>query len=58
MESELAGLMARGGNGRVKDWRLTVGRFTDQPGTKEVFAEAAKLREADRANVRRRSSAT
>jgi hypothetical protein len=33
-----------------KDWRRTVGKF---PGLQEVFAEAIKLREADREKVRR-----
>jgi len=41
------------GNGHVKDWRRTVGMFTDDPGMKELFAEAIKLREADRRKARR-----
>ena len=48
VERELAELKVRGGNGRVKDWRRTIGIFTDNPGLKELFAEAMKLREADR----------
>ena len=55
LEHELSELKARPGNGRVKDWRQTVGRFTDDPGMKEIFAEALKLREADRRKVRRPS---
>ena len=49
-----AELKARRGNGHVKDWRRTVGMFTDNPGMKELFAEAIKLREADRRKARRR----
>jgi hypothetical protein len=54
LEHELSELKARQGNGPVKDWRRTVGRFTDNPGMKELFAEAMKLREADRRKARRR----
>ena len=54
LEKELAELKPRRGNGRAKDWRRTVGIFTDNPGMKELFAEAMKLREADRSKARRR----
>jgi hypothetical protein len=54
LEHELAELKARCGNGPAKDWRRTVGMFTDNPGMKELFAEAMKLREADRRKARRR----
>ena len=54
LEQELSELKSRRGNGRVKDWRRTVGMFTDNPGMKELFAEAMKLREADRSKARRR----
>lgn len=54
LEQELSELKARRGNGQVKDWRRTVGMFTDNPGMKELFAEAIKLREADRRKARRR----
>jgi hypothetical protein len=39
---------------RAKDWRRTIGMFTDNPGMKELFAEAMRLREADRGKARRR----
>jgi hypothetical protein len=55
LEHEVSELKAQAGNGRVKDWRRTVGRFTDNPGMKELFADAMKLREADRRKVRRPS---
>ena len=54
LEKELAGLKSRRRNGRAKDWRRTVGIFTDNPGMKELFTEAIKLREADRNKARRR----
>jgi hypothetical protein len=54
LEKELAGLKSRRRNGRAKDWRRTVGIFTDNPGMKQLFAEAIKLREADRNKARRR----
>ncbi len=53
LEQELSELKARRGNGQVKDWRRTVGMFTDNPGMKELFADAMKLREADRSKARR-----
>lgn len=54
LERELSDMKSRGGNGRVKDWRRTVGVFTDNPQMKELFAEAMKLRAADRRKARRR----
>jgi hypothetical protein len=54
LEQELSELKARRGNGRAKDWRRTVGMFTDNPGMKELFAEAVTLREADRSKARQR----
>jgi hypothetical protein len=39
---------------RHKDWRRTIGMFTDNPEMKVLFAEAMKLREADRRKARRR----
>lgn len=38
--------------GRQKDWRRTIGMFTDKPGVLKIFEEAMKLREADRAKAR------
>jgi hypothetical protein len=54
LERELAELKSQRRKGRAKDWRRTVGIFTDNPGMKELFAEAMKLREADRRTARRR----
>jgi hypothetical protein len=52
LEQEMAELKARAGNGRVKDWRRSIARFTDKPGMKELFAEAMNLRQADRRKAR------
>jgi hypothetical protein len=54
LEQELSELKLLRGNGHVKDWRRTVGMFTNNPGMKSLFAEAMKLREADRRKARRR----
>ena len=54
LEQELSELKSRRGNGRDKNWRRTIGIFTDNPQMKELFAEAIKLREADRRKARRR----
>ena len=40
-----------------RDWRSTVGAFSGDDGMMEVFDEARKLREADRAKARRTSPA-
>jgi hypothetical protein len=47
-------LKSQQGLRRDKDWRRTVGLFTDNPQMKELFAEAMKLREADRRKAGRR----
>jgi hypothetical protein len=41
---------------RKKDWRRTIGMFTGDEGMRELFAEAMKVREADRAKARRREA--
>jgi hypothetical protein len=49
LEKELAALKeSQQDTRRKKDWRRTVGMFTDNPEMKELLAEAMKLREADR----------
>jgi len=53
LEKEVAALKAEKRNGKNRDWRRTIGMFTDNPGMLEIFDEAMKLREADRARVRR-----
>ena len=54
LERDVAELKAAAANGSPrKDWRSTIGMFTDNPGMQRVFEEAMKLREADRARARR-----
>ena len=45
---------------RKKDWRRTIGMFTNDPGMQELFADAMKLREADRrkAKTKKRQAKT
>jgi predicted nucleic acid-binding Zn-ribbon protein len=52
LQSELQ-TVKRGG----KDWRRTIGMFTDDEGMKAIFKEALKLREADRKKARTRTTA-
>jgi hypothetical protein len=54
LEREVADLKAQ--RPHEKDWRRTVGMFTDNPEVQEIFADAMKLREADRKKARRRQS--
>ena len=37
----------------AKDWRRTIGAFTDDAGMQEILKEAMRLREADRNKARR-----
>lgn len=56
LEQEVAQLKGqRGVEPGKHDWRRTIGMFTDDPGMLDLFAEAMKLREADRKKVRRRA---
>jgi len=48
LQSELTSASPKKG----KDWRRTIGMFTDNPGMKAIFDEAGKLREADRRKAR------
>jgi hypothetical protein len=40
----------------AKDWRRTIGAFTDDAGMQEIFKEAVKIREQDRKRARVRKS--
>jgi predicted nucleic acid-binding Zn-ribbon protein len=40
-----------------KDWRRTIGAFTDDEGLKEILQEALRTREADRNKSRSKASA-
>jgi len=48
LEREFAQFKSQPNHVRVKDWRRTIGIFTDNTDMKELFAEAMKLRAADR----------
>jgi hypothetical protein len=40
-----------------RDWRKTIGAFSGDDGMMEIFEEARKLREADRAKARNKPAA-
>ena len=42
---------------KKKDWRRTIGAFTDDEGLKEILQEALRLREADRKKARSKGAA-
>jgi hypothetical protein len=50
--SKLQSEIGSGGLTQAKDWRRTIGMFTDDEGMKEVFKEARKIRAADRRKTR------
>ena len=52
--AELKAALANSNGPREKDWRSTIGIFTDKPGVLQIFEDAMKLREIDRARARRR----
>jgi hypothetical protein len=52
LESQVAELRAI--SRQRKDWRRTIGAFTDDPGMQEILKEAMRLREEDRAKARRK----
>ena len=55
LEQQMAGILSLTNNGsRKKDWRRTIGRFTDDPGMQALFADAQKIRDADRKKARKR----
>jgi predicted nucleic acid-binding Zn-ribbon protein len=41
-----------------KDWRRTIGAFTDDEGVKELLQEAMRLREEDRKNVKSKNNSS
>jgi osmotically-inducible protein OsmY len=54
LESQMAQLQneLRSTGVRKKDWRRTIGAFTDDEGMQEILREAMRLREADRRKSR------
>jgi hypothetical protein len=58
LEQEVAELKASSANGSsTKDWRHTIGMFTDDPAMQRLFEDAMRLRDADRARARRKRPA-
>ena len=60
LESQVAQLrddLQAVGSGKHKDWRRTIGAFTDDEGLKQILREAMRLREADRKKSRSRQAA-
>lgn len=60
LESRVAKLEEelRAARGRSKDWRRTIGAFTDDDGMHAILREAIRLRESDRkkADAKRRGN--
>jgi hypothetical protein len=52
LEDEVANLKIRLLGAPRKDWRRTIGIFTDDPGMQEIFDEALKFREENRRRTR------
>jgi len=53
LESSVQQLQAAIGNRTSgKDWRRTIGAFTDDAGMQEIFKEAMRMREQDRKRTR------
>jgi hypothetical protein len=53
LERQIVDLRAELAKPREPDWRRTIGMFETHPGLEAVFAEAMKLRAADRETARR-----
>jgi hypothetical protein len=58
LEDEVADLKVRLLGASRKDWRRTVGMFTDNPGMQEIFDEALKFREENRRRTRPKARRT
>ena len=52
LEQKVAGLKERLSAPARKDWRRTLGMFTDDPEMIELFDDAIKIREEDRRRTR------
>ena len=50
--AELQSELNSTGRKNGKDWRRTIGMFTDDDGMKAILEEARKIREADRRKAR------
>jgi hypothetical protein len=55
LEQQVADLQKSQANGTLqKDWRRTIGAFTDDPELLEIFHEAKRIRDADRKRASRK----
>jgi hypothetical protein len=57
LESEFQGLRAEVGAApgpEGKDWRRTIGMFTEEPGMQAILQEAMRLRATDRRRAKRK----
>ena len=43
--------------GKSKDWRRTIGAFTDDEGMQQILQDAMRLRQADRKKARAKTTA-
>jgi hypothetical protein len=50
---KLQGELISSRNGKEKDWRRTIGAFTDDEGMQAILQEAMRLRENDRQKLAR-----
>jgi hypothetical protein len=50
--SQLQDKLKSANNGKTKDWRRTIGAFTDDNKLKEILKDSMRLREADRKKAR------
>lgn len=52
LESQVAEILAIMRPSVERDWRCTIGMFSEDPVMQEIFDEALRLREADRSAAR------
>lgn len=56
LESQLGKLQEEVRAGQPKDWRRTIGAFTDDQGMQRILRDAMRLREADRKKARAKTT--
>ena len=54
--ADLRALLRKVGEKNGKDWRRTIGAFTDDEGMQSILQEALRLREEDRKKARQERS--
>jgi predicted nucleic acid-binding Zn-ribbon protein len=53
----LQGEIRTAGQRTSRDWRRTIGAFTDDAGMQQILRDAIRLREADRKRIKSKTSA-